>query len=70
MFPRAPEADQFEQHGITTLARLPFTPAIGAGAAAGAPVAGDEASPLHSVFSELAKTCRDELIAQQRNMVS
>lgn len=70
MFPRAPEAEQFAQHGIATLARLPFTPAIGAGAAAGAPVAGDESSPLHNVFSKLAKTCRDELVAQQRNMMS
>jgi len=70
MFPRAPEAEQFEQQGIATLARLPFTPAIGAGAAAGAPVAGDTNSPLHGVFAELAKTCRDELIAQQRKMRS
>jgi ATP-binding protein involved in chromosome partitioning len=70
MFPRAAEAEQFEQRGITTLARLPFTPAIGAGAAAGAPVAGDENSPLHAVFAALAKTCRDELIAQQRKMMS
>lgn len=70
MFPRAPEAAQFEQHGITTLARLPFTPAIGAGAAAGAPVAGDENSPLQPVFRALAETCRDELVAQQRTMLS
>ncbi len=70
MFPRAPEAEQFEQQGIATLARLPFTPAIGAGAAAGAPVAGDKESPLHGVFAALAKTCRDELIAQQRKMMS
>lgn len=70
MFPRAPEAEQFEQQGIATLARLPFTPAIGTGAAAGSPVAGDPNSPLHAVFSDLAKTCKDELIAQQRKMMS
>ena len=70
MFPRAPEAEQFEQQGIATLARLPFSPAIGAGAAAGAPVAGDANSPLHGVFAELATTCRDKLIAQQRKMMS
>ena len=70
MFPRAPEAEAFEQQGIATLARLPFTPAIGAGAAAGAPVAGDINSPMHGVFAALATTCRDELIAQQRKMMS
>jgi ATP-binding protein involved in chromosome partitioning len=70
MFPRAPEAELFEQQGIATLARLPFTPAIGAGAAAGTPVAGDISSPLHGVFAALAKTCKDELIAQQRKMMS
>ena len=70
MFPRAPEAQKFEQQGIATLARLPFTPAIGAGAAAGAPVAGDPNSPLHEVFSTLARTCKDELISQQRKMMS
>ncbi len=68
MFPRAPEVEQFEQQGITTLARLPFTPAIGAGAAAGAPVAGDKKSALYPVFEDLAKTCRDKLIQQQRSM--
>ena len=66
MFPRAPEIDQFEQQGIETLARLPFTPAIGNGAAAGAPVAGDEYSPLSALFADLARTCRDRLIIQQR----
>ena len=70
MFPRAPEVEQFEQQGIATLARLPFTPAIGAGAAAGAPVAGDETSPLHKVFEDLAKTCRDQLVQQQRSMLA
>jgi len=66
MFPRAPEVEQFEQQGIETLARLPFTPAIGQGAAAGAPTAGDDSSALATVFSELARNCRDRLIAQQR----
>ncbi len=70
MFPRAPEADQFEQQGIATLARLPFTPAIGAGAAAGAPVAGDTASQLHPLFADLATTCRDILVQQQRSMLT
>ena len=68
MFPRAPEIDQFEQQGIETLARLPFTPAIGQGAAAGAPAAGDDTSPLSTLFSDLARTCRDRLIAQQREI--
>ena len=67
MFPRAPEIDVFEQQGITTLARLPFTPAIGNGAAAGHPVAGDESSPLAAIFSELARNCRDQLLAEQRS---
>ena len=66
MFPRAPEVDQFAQQVIETLARLPFTPAIGNGAAAGAPVAGDESSPLSALFADLARTCRDRLIIQQR----
>ena len=66
MFPRAPEVDNFEQQGIETLARLPFTPAIGNGAAAGHPVAGDESSPLAALFSELARSCRDRLLAEQR----
>lgn len=70
MFPRAPEVAQFEQQGITTLARLPFAPSIGAGAAAGAPVAGDITSPLYTVFENLAKTCRDTLIQQQRAMLT
>jgi ATP-binding protein involved in chromosome partitioning len=70
MFPRAPEVDQFEQQGIGTLARLPFTPAIGAGAAAGTPIAGDKSSPLHTLFEELARSCRDELVQQQRSMMT
>jgi Mrp family chromosome partitioning ATPase len=70
MFPRAPEVDHFQEQGIDTLARLPFTPAIGQGAAAGSPVAGDPDSPLSSLFSELAKTCRDALVQQQREMMS
>jgi Mrp family chromosome partitioning ATPase len=70
MFPRAPEADQFEQQGIETLARLPFTPAIGNGAATGTPVAGDETSPLCELFGDLAKTCRDRLVQQQREMLT
>ena len=70
MFPRAPEAEQFEQQGIATLARLPFTPQIGAGAAAGAPVAGDSSSPMHEVFATLARKCRDDLVQQQRDMLS
>ncbi len=68
MFPRAPEIDRFEQQGIETLARLPFTPAIGNGAANGAPVASDEDSPLGEVFSQLAGTCRDKLVQRQREM--
>ena len=70
MFPRAPEADQFAAQGIETLARLPFTPAIGSGAAAGAPVAGDDSSPLASLFTELARACRDALVARQREMMA
>ncbi|MEH6581050.1 MAG: P-loop NTPase [Halioglobus sp.] len=70
MFPRDPEVERFEQQGIATLARLPFTPSIGAGAAAGAPIAGDKASPLHTLFEELAISCRDTLIQQQRKMMS
>ena len=66
MFPRAPEVEQFAQLGIDTLARLPFTPAIGDGAAAGVPIAGDDTSPFHSLFAGLARTCRDRLIQQQR----
>jgi Mrp family chromosome partitioning ATPase len=70
MFPRAPEVDRFTQLGIETLARLPFTPAIGNGAAAGAPVAGDDSSPLAGVFADLARTCRDRLVQQQREMLT
>lgn len=70
MFPRAPEADQFAEMGIETLARIPFTPEIGAGAAAGSPVAGDANSSLHQVFEDLAKTCRDQLVTRQRAMLT
>lgn len=70
MFPRAPEVELFEQQGIETLARLPFTPSIGNGAAAGSPVAGDSSSPLASVFTALARTCRDRLVQQQRDMLT
>ncbi len=69
MFPRAPEADQFAAQGIETLARLPFTPAIGSGAAAGMPVAGDDSSPLAGLFAGLARACRDALVARQREMM-
>lgn len=68
MFPRAPEVENFEQQGIETLARLPFTPVIGSGAASGNPVAGDIESPLFETFESLAKLCRDRLIQQQREM--
>jgi Mrp family chromosome partitioning ATPase len=70
MFPRAPEIEQFQAQGIDTLARLPFTPAIGSGAAAGAPVAGDVDSPLSGVFMELAGACRDRMVQQQREMLT
>jgi ATP-binding protein involved in chromosome partitioning len=70
MFPRAPEIQRFEEQGIATLVRLPFTPAIGNGAAAGAPVAGDDSSPLAELFGELARTCRDQLVKQQREMLT
>jgi Mrp family chromosome partitioning ATPase len=69
MFPRAPEIDQFAAQGIETLARLPFTPAIGQGAAAGRPAAGDPSSPLSDLFGELARHCRDELQQKQRGMM-
>jgi ATP-binding protein involved in chromosome partitioning len=69
MFPRAPEVDQFAEMDIRTLARIPFTPEIGTGAAAGRPAAGDSDSALHPLFSELAKTCSDQLITQQRTMM-
>ncbi len=70
MFPRAPEVEEFQQQGIETLARLPFTPVIGSGAASGKPVASDSDSPLFEVFESLAKNCRDRLIQQQREMSS
>lgn len=70
MFPRAPEADRFREQGIETLVRLPFTPAVGHGAAQGAPVAGNPESPLSGLFSELAKACRDALVQQQREMMT
>ena len=69
MFPRAPEIDEFEQQGISTLARLPFTPAIGQGAANGAPAAGDPDSPLCALFGKLARDCRDSLQQKQREMM-
>lgn len=66
MFPRAPEIDNFERQGIETLVRLPFTPKIGAAAAAGSPVAGEAGSPLAALFDELADNCRQQMIARQR----
>lgn len=68
MFPRAGEIELFEQQGVETLARLPFTPAIGSGAASGAPVAGDTNSPLSEIFDSLATQCRDLLAQRQRKM--
>ncbi len=70
MFPRAPEIEQFQEQGIDTLVRLPFTPAIGSGAAAGSPVAGDSDSPLSGLFAELAQQCRDRMVQQQREMLT
>ncbi len=70
MFPRAPEIEQFQEQGIDTLVRLPFTPAIGSGAAAGCPVAGDSDSPLSGLFAELAQQCRDRMVQQQREMLT
>ena len=62
MFPRAGEIDQFEKMGIETLARLPFTPAIGECAASGRPAASVEASPVFDVFKQLAGTCSERLV--------
>ena len=70
MFPRAPEVEEFERQGIATLARIPFTPQVGAAAAAGAPIAGEDESPLAQTFADLADTCSRELIARQRTMQS
>jgi ATP-binding protein involved in chromosome partitioning len=70
MFPRAPEAEKFAEMGIETLARIPFTPEIGNSAAAGKPAAGDSDSALYPVFEALAIDCRDQLIAQQRAMLT
>lgn len=61
MFPRAGEVDQFDQLGIETLGRLPFTPSIGECAAAGRPAAAVESSPVFEVFKQLAATCKDRL---------
>jgi Mrp family chromosome partitioning ATPase len=69
MFPRSPEVEQFAEMDIQTLARIPFTPEIGAGAAAGRPAAGNSDSALYPLFRELAKTCRDQLITEQRAML-
>ncbi len=69
MFPPAPEAARFAEQGIDTLARLPFTPDIGNGAASGVPVAcGD--SPLAQIFTELAQACSQRLVSQQRAMLA
>jgi Mrp family chromosome partitioning ATPase len=57
LFPRAAEIDHFDQLGIQTLARLPFTPEIGNCAASGIPVATVDSSPLSAVFLQLAQTC-------------
>ena len=62
MFPRAGEIDQFEKMGIETLARLPFTPAIGECAASGRPAASVESSPVFDVFKQLASTCSERLV--------
>jgi Mrp family chromosome partitioning ATPase len=69
MFPRAPEVEEFERRGIETLVRLPFTPAIGGGAAAGRPVAADDSSSLVSVFEDLARVCSERLVRLQREQL-
>lgn len=66
MFPRAEEFELFAQQGIDTLARLPFTPSIGEGAALGKPTADDPSSVLHTVFADLACQCSDALVCLQR----
>ena len=66
----AREAEQIAEMGIETLARIPFTPEIGYGAAAGKPAAGDADSALYPVFEALAIDCRDQLVAQQRAMLT
>ncbi len=70
LFPRAPEAQRFADLGIDTLARIPFTPEIGHGAASGVPAAATEASMLHGIFKTLAERCADQLIALQRSQHS
>jgi ATP-binding protein involved in chromosome partitioning len=67
MFPRAPEAEEFARQGIDTLTRLPFSPAVGAAAAAGVPIAADTDSPLAALFDELADKCSTEMISRQRS---
>ncbi len=69
MFPRAPEADRFMEMNIDTLARIPFTPDIGAAAATGTPAATQPESVLYPLFQSLAQACRDRLVASQRSMM-
>lgn len=69
LFPRAPEVERFQQMGIETLARIPFAPDIGAGAAAGKPAAGNPDSVLCSVFEQLASSCSERLVLAQRAMM-
>ena len=57
LFERAPEVDQFEENGIPTLARVPFSKELTLAAAKGVPAASASEGLIPSLFSEIANAC-------------
>lgn len=69
LFPRAPEIEQFEQQGIKTLTRLPFSADIAKGAAAGVPATTVPDSLMSQLFDDIVAACKKEAELEQQNMV-
>ena len=70
LFPRSKEIECFENAGIPTLARLPFSPLIAQGAESGKPASSDETSPIGRLFGHLAAKCRDAALEESRTTMS
>lgn len=70
LFPRSKEIERFENAGIPTLARLPFSSLIAAGAESGKPASSDKTSPIGRLFEQLAAKCRDAALEESRILMS
>ena len=66
LFPRSKEIEHFENAGIPTLARLPFSSLIAEGAESGIPASSDKKSPIGRLFEQLATKCREVALEDSR----